>query len=570
MVSFSDAMFHKRARRTRTQEPGADRMRDHFEELFLSNELSAEEIRDMFEDGAALNMHGMKDFAKAGSHGKHRQNVARDMLRKSMKKNKNGWPPLYYITVPAYDTGTQTRKFVKLPLLLPHEIVYCFSRHNDNQTLLNEDGMAECTKKHMARCRVELATPNLIGVGLWGDGVPCNFDKSQSLEVLTLNFPGLCSDDGSSSSNLRIPITAINKKFVIKSETWETVFQVISWSFGVLATGQMPSVDHLGREMTGQRLKWAGQACPPGVLREIRGDWAFYESVFRFPQHNENAGICWKCNCTPSNFRQVGEDAPWRQNTLSHFDLIARQLGLGLLPSSLFGCPCLRSECFLPDWLHAVDHGISPHFLASLFKYLLPKFPGRNNDERCKALFLDIKEYYQAAGVTSRLDNLTMKMLGSKSTDPPVLRSKAAECRNLVPYGLLVARRILDPADPVENTMIKAAFHLNECYKNLSVVSFNALSLKTQSRLFCTLLCALEASFDDKSKWHVTPKMHLFQELAEEMASCPSLYWTYRDEDMGGTLMQQSRRRGGSNNIKATAQSLLYKFIALNKVPYLS
>ena len=88
MFPFSDAMFHKRARRTRTQEPGADRMRDYFEEMFLSNQLSAEEVRDMFEDGAALNMHGMKNFAKAGNFGKHRQNVARDMLRKSIKKNK--------------------------------------------------------------------------------------------------------------------------------------------------------------------------------------------------------------------------------------------------------------------------------------------------------------------------------------------------------------------------------------------------------------------------------------------------------------------------------------------------
>ena len=253
---------------------------------------------------------------------------------------------------------------------------------------------------------------------------------------------------------------------------------------------------------------------------------------------------------------------------MTHFDLINRQLGLGLQPSKIFGCPSLRSDCFLVDWLHSADHGISPHFLASLFKYILPRFAGNTNDERCKNLFLDVKAYYQASQVDSRLDNLTMKMLG-KSNAPPLLRSKAAECRNLVPYGLLVARRLLHEADPVENTMIKAAFHLNECYKNLSVAHFDAVSLKTHSSLFCTLYCALEDSFDDKNKWHVTPKMHLFQEMAEEAASCPSLTWTYRDEDMGGTLMQQSRRRGGSNNLCATAQSLLHKFIAQNGVPYL-
>ena len=392
--------------------------------------------------------------------------------------------------------------------------------------------------------------------------MPCNFDRSQSLEVLTLNLPGLVGDN-----NLRIPLTALNKRFILKDESWDAIFQVLAWSFGILATGTMPSVDHIGRPMTGVRLKWAGKPVPKAVLAEVRGDWAFYKSIFRFPQHNETAGICWRCNATPSSFREVGADAAWRQNTLSHFDLISRQLDLGLQPSALFASPCLRSDCFLVDWLHCADHGIAPQFLASLFRYVMPKFAGRTQEERCRNLFLDMKSFYAETKTESRLDHLSLSMLGA-SSKPPVLRSKAAEARALVPYGLLLARRLLSDQDPLENTIRQAAFHLNECYKNLSVNQFDAGSLKNHSRLFSSLYVALEAAVNDKTKWHVTPKLHLFQEMAEETSSCPSLTWTYRDEDMGGTLMQISRRRGGASNVGVTARTLLLKFVANNSMPF--
>jgi hypothetical protein len=158
-------------------------------------------------------------------------------------------------------------------------------------------------------------------------------------------------------------------------------------------------------------------------------------------------------------------------------------------------------------------------------------------------------------------------MLGG-SSKPPLLRSKAAEARALIPYCLLLTRRFCSEQHPIENTIRQAAFHLNECYKNLSVEQFSADALKNHSRLFCSLYVALEAAVDDKTKWHVTPKLHLFQEMAEETSSCPSLTWTYRDEDMGGTLMQISRRRGGANNVGVTANNLLMKFMANNSMPF--
>jgi len=60
--------------------------------------------------------------------------------------------------------------------------------------------------------------------------------------------------------------------------------------------------------------------------------------------------------------------------------------------------------------------------------------------------------------------------------------------------------------------------------------------------------------------------VHLLQELCEmqEQPSNPSLFWTYRDEDFGGTVVHISRTRGGNSIPISTATSVLQRFIAQN------
>ena len=128
-----------------------------------------------------------------------------------------------------------------------------------------------------------------------------------------------------------------------------------------------------------------------------------------------------------------------------------------------------------------------------------------------------------------------------------------------MPYALQLAVRKLDASNELEKTIFSCAQHLNACYENRSPAKFQAEHLKINCRKFCTLLVALESSVNDSTKWHVKPKLHMFQELCETMDSCPSLTWTYRDEDAGGGIMQVGRRRGGSNNCWATGQNMLDK-----------
>jgi hypothetical protein len=143
----------------------------------------------------------------------------------------------------------------------------------------------------------------LIALGLWGDGVPCNWDRTESVETVCLDLPG---QEGE-FDKLRIPLVGLSNKQVT-SETWEDIFEVLSWSFGCAGTGNFPASRH---DLTAwlpsdkkhglNRRKLAGKPLgAQGALVQVRGDWDFFAKVFNFPKHNTLAGCCWKCNCAPS------------------------------------------------------------------------------------------------------------------------------------------------------------------------------------------------------------------------------------------------------------------------------
>ena len=77
--------------------------------------------------------------------------------------------------------------------------------------------------------------------------------------------------------------------------------------------------------------------------------------------------------CTPGEIKQVGQDAPWRQeqNRLSHYQVLQGIQNNGVSLSPLFQTPWLKSECFRVDRLHSADQGITADFLGNLFYYLV-------------------------------------------------------------------------------------------------------------------------------------------------------------------------------------------------------
>ena len=59
-----------------------------------------------------------------------------------------------------------------------------------------------------------------------------------------------------------------------------------------------------------------------GALCQIRGDWAFYTEVFKFPTWNGALSMCWMCRASstlkPLLFTDFSAGAGWRRTRWSH------------------------------------------------------------------------------------------------------------------------------------------------------------------------------------------------------------------------------------------------------------
>ena len=348
------------------QVPNAKRLKFNIADLLMTGDISAQRARALAEDAQQSKPEHLEDIVRCGARGKHPGNIFRDVVRKLMKRRD--WPSFYYAPIRVFDLASQSIKVVSIPMLLPHEVIHCFAFHaQDQRAILQQDRLTTDAKAHLAYCAKQLGTQasELLYLGLWGDGVPFNWDRSQSMELFTLSLPGLSAPWDA----LRVPLAGVNRKFLVKQATLDDLCDVLAWSFQQLALGIFPLARHDKSafiDTDNHRRKQAGKPLLlRAILGEVRGDWVFYKACFRFPQHNERRGICWRCQADPSNFRDVSSSASWRSNRLDHYGLLQRFREDGILLSPLFKCPFLKADRFLVDWLHTMDKGVASDFLAS-------------------------------------------------------------------------------------------------------------------------------------------------------------------------------------------------------------
>ena len=211
-------------------------------------------------------------------------------------------------------------------------------KKNDVDNILQQTGMSKDTKAHVNACSGHLGCPAL-GVGLWADGVPCNWDRSHSLECVSMFFPGWAD----TFRQVRIPLLVIQKRFVCQQGTFDDVCEVLKYSFDCLATGVLPKTRHAGEAWhatDSKRKHWGGKPIGiQGVLCEIRGDWQMYSTIFRLGSWSGNKNCCWKCTADKAGIKQFGLEASWRTQRLNHIDFLVRLHQLGLNANPLFDCP---------------------------------------------------------------------------------------------------------------------------------------------------------------------------------------------------------------------------------------
>jgi hypothetical protein len=216
----------------------------------------------------------------------------RKLLRKSL------WPDKYYAQIRVRDPRTDTEVASCCSFLLPHEVVDMLMQLGNENLILSRDCMDPLTAKHLDKVIGDSGTV-IAGTGLHSDGVPCNWDKTESVEAFSFSLPGL----GKKWKHLRIPLVAIPHSR-LSQHTFGDISEVLAWSYTYAYHGFWPASRHDGTPFwpsdAKRGAKAGGKLHLRSALCEVRGDWKMFQAVFRFPTHNSSAGICWKCKCKKS------------------------------------------------------------------------------------------------------------------------------------------------------------------------------------------------------------------------------------------------------------------------------
>ena len=178
------------------------RLRKNVSDLFLSGAISAGRAATVFQDAEFDGATGVADLAV--NEGK---NAQRDLVRKLMKGSK--WPPLYAAKIPVLHQKTHQVLEESINVLLPHEVlanIMSWNRHS-KQKVFDRAGLSASARKHFEKTVPLLGKypTTCIPVGLWTDGCPVKWDRSQSVIVITMSFCGQTDDI---FSRLRISLCA--------------------------------------------------------------------------------------------------------------------------------------------------------------------------------------------------------------------------------------------------------------------------------------------------------------------------------------------------------------------------
>ena len=74
---------------------------------------------------------------------------------------------------------------------LVHELVDTMVDLGREEVLLATPCLDRVGKEHLEKMKAALGTNKLLGLGIHGDGIPCNYDRTESVFALSLNLPGV-------------------------------------------------------------------------------------------------------------------------------------------------------------------------------------------------------------------------------------------------------------------------------------------------------------------------------------------------------------------------------------------
>ena len=287
------------SKRQRTWDPKAvptagARLQHHVQDIYGTSSLPASHIQEIMHDLAAAGIHEFKRKTAGGTG----NNIARG-LRRSLLRN-NQWPNPYWAQIRVLAKSGE-EKWEWVCFTLPHEYLEVLARLGRIEVMRDVSGLDAVSLAEL-RAHEAKADAQLIALGLWGDGVPVNWDRTESVDVFSLNFPGA----GGQYKGPRLPLVGLSRH-LISEHTFHDILEVVTWSLRHCQVGAHPRAMHDRDDWYASDNARAKQAGAPlsangdakATLVQTRGEWKYYKEIFNFPAWNTKAGCCWRCRMAP-------------------------------------------------------------------------------------------------------------------------------------------------------------------------------------------------------------------------------------------------------------------------------
>ena len=177
-------MFSKhRLPRTSDVEAPHVALQEDLEDLYSENLISANRCQSLLGKAHKAGVAELKKVAKKWL----KKNAARAVTNRRLKNTK--WPDKYWAEVRIWDKKTQSEVKQWICIHLIHEILDTIFQLGLKEVILSEDLLDKQARDHLQWMRDSLSLDELLGFGIHGDGVPCNYDRTESVEVISLNLP---------------------------------------------------------------------------------------------------------------------------------------------------------------------------------------------------------------------------------------------------------------------------------------------------------------------------------------------------------------------------------------------
>ena len=544
-----------------------------------------------------------QSWANLGAAGAHVGNIARDFESIMAVAGWSNYVEPYTLPL-SFRDGDGRIHPIDFPILLPHEMLHAFYKLNPEQFFdvwVGSDGVRgilefwERSFEHMPFLRNHpyaaqiLETPSLsIPYRLWGDEAPVS--KHHGLGLFSISS---CLTSKPSMLSRLLMFLYIAKQLQSFDEIWD----VITWSLTCCAEGVMPSRDHLRQRYTagsGARFRHAGEEIAGGskfFLTQVVGDIKHLCETFGFDSAYHKEGICFLCRATRSRGLMSAFDyrttAGWTMSFTLH-EVYMRDTGRHLKVTRL---PGFNLGMLQLDMMHILALGLLQVVIGCTLwelcasDFFLPDSTGPWKERFSAQLLLafhDFKEFCRTNGISESQRPFTVGRLSLTNLgDRPLFKGKAANTLKVAKWLCQICISISN-ADPTsDRKRARSAclwgyvqfVDICRCASRwLTDSEVNALEECRQAALFGHSILASLANSGaiPRNLWATKPKCHYFDHLARKAQRerlNPCNHWVFCDEDFIGRIVTIVRHVGGSSRrlLAASLRYLVRMHLAMGK-----